>query len=68
MLVVAPSNVAVDNIMERIMDLGFIDGFTNRYNPAILRVGADKKNPRVRPVRFKHKFQKMILYRNSYIH
>ena len=50
MLVVAPSNVAVDNIMERIMDVGFIDGFTNRYNPAILRVGADKKNPRVRPV------------------
>jgi hypothetical protein len=38
-LVTAPSNVAVDNIIERIMDKGFIDGTGRPYNPNMLRIG-----------------------------
>lgn len=38
-LVVAPSNVAVDHIMERVIELGFKDGHGNTYRPSILRVG-----------------------------
>ncbi len=48
-LVVAPSNVAVDNIIERIMELGFYDGNGGRYNPSMLRVGGGK-TPRVQSV------------------
>ena len=43
-LVVAPSNVAVDNIIERIMEKGFYDGQGGRYNPNLLRIGAGKSN------------------------
>ena len=39
MLVAAPSNVAVDNIVLRILDRGFIDGSGNKYRPNIIRVG-----------------------------
>ena len=38
-LAVAPSNVAVDNLVQRIMEKGFIDGRGGRYNPTILRLG-----------------------------
>lgn len=48
-LVVAPSNVAVDNIIERIMEDGFIDGNGGRYFPNMLRVGGGK-TPRVQSV------------------
>ncbi len=43
-LVVAPSNIAVDNIIERIMEKGFHDGQGGRYNPNLLRIGAGKSN------------------------
>ena len=39
LLVCAPSNAAVDNIILKIMEDGFIDGNGNRYNPSIIRVG-----------------------------
>lgn len=39
LLVCAPSNAAVDNIILKIMEDGFIDGQGNRYNPSIIRVG-----------------------------
>jgi len=42
-LAVAPSNVAVDNMIQRIMDKGFHDGSGGRYNPSILRLGAGSK-------------------------
>jgi AAA domain len=42
-LAVAPSNVAVDNMIQRIMDKGFHDGGGGRYNPSILRLGAGSK-------------------------
>ena len=38
-LVTAPSNVAVDNILQRIMEVGFYDGKGSRYFPNILRIG-----------------------------
>eukprot|EP01034_Spumella_vulgaris_P022183 gene22183-28293_t len=48
-LVVAPSNIAVDNIIERIMSDGFLDGNGGKYSPHMLRVGGGK-TPRVQSV------------------
>lgn len=42
-LVVAPSNVAVDQIMERVMSGGFQDGHGNTYHPQILRMGSMRR-------------------------
>ena len=39
LLVCAPSNAAVDNVILKIMKDGFIDGQGTRYNPSIVRVG-----------------------------
>lgn len=39
LLVCAPSNAAVDNIILKIMEDGFVDGQGNRYNPSMIRVG-----------------------------
>lgn len=39
-LVCAPSNAAVDNIILKIMEDGFIDGNGMRYNPSIVRIGS----------------------------
>ena len=41
-LVTAPANIAVDNIVERIMAEGFRDGNVGKYYPKILRVGGGK--------------------------
>ena len=38
-IVCAPSNVAIDNIVERISDNAFIDGEGRRYLPEMVRVG-----------------------------
>ncbi len=38
-LVTAPSNAAVDGLVQRIIAEGFMDGENQRYNPPILRVG-----------------------------
>ena len=38
-LVCAPSNNAVDNIIHKIFECGFIDGHGHRYNPSLVRVG-----------------------------
>jgi len=38
-LVCAPSNTAVDNIILKIMDDGFLDGTGRPYKPNIVRVG-----------------------------
>lgn len=43
-LVTAPSNVAVDNVIARIMEKGFIDSKAETYYPSILRFGAGKSN------------------------
>ena len=44
LLVVAPSNTAVDNIILRIMKDGFIDGNGGKYYPNILRFGGSYNN------------------------
>lgn len=41
-LIVAPSNIAVDNIITRIMKDGFLDGNRNIYHPEIVRVGGGR--------------------------
>mmetsp|Transcript_1678 Transcript_1678/g.3157 ORF Transcript_1678/g.3157 Transcript_1678/m.3157 type:complete len:601 (+) Transcript_1678:128-1930(+) len=38
-LVCAPSNAAVDNVILKIMEDGFVDGNGFRYNPSIARIG-----------------------------
>jgi hypothetical protein len=40
LLVCAPSNAAVDNVILKIMEDGFIDGSGQRYNPSITRIGS----------------------------
>jgi hypothetical protein len=40
LLVVAPSNVAVNNIIEKIMEKGFKDSSGSTYYPYILRIGS----------------------------
>jgi senataxin len=44
LLVCAPSNAAVDNIILKIMQDGFIDGQGNRYNPSMIRVGVGQSD------------------------
>ena len=42
-LVAAPSNVAVDNIIQRVMESGFLDGNGCKYFPNILRIGGRRR-------------------------
>ena len=39
----APSNIAVDNIVNKIISEGFCDGEGRRYYPSIIRVGRGQK-------------------------
>ncbi|RHY32815.1 hypothetical protein DYB32_002218 [Aphanomyces invadans] len=45
-LVAAPSNIAVDNIVAKIMEEGFCDGEGRQYFPNIIRVGRGAAPPR----------------------
>lgn len=56
-LVVAPSNVAVDNIVQRIMEKEFYDGGGGKYKPDMLRVGAGK-TAQVQSVSLEDKMEK----------
>lgn len=38
-LVCAPSNAGVDEIITRVMQVGLMDGNRRRYNPDIIRIG-----------------------------
>lgn len=44
LLVCAPSNAAVDNIILKIMEDGFVDGSGQRYNPSMIRVGVGQSS------------------------
>ena len=44
LLVCAPSNAAVDNVILKIMKDGFVDGQGTRYNPSIVRVGVGQSD------------------------
>ncbi|KAL3927299.1 MAG: hypothetical protein SGBAC_013141, partial [Bacillariaceae sp.] len=44
LLVCAPSNAGVDNVILRIMEDGFVDGSGQRYNPSMIRVGVGQSS------------------------
>jgi senataxin len=44
LLVCAPSNAAIDNIILKIMEDGFVDGQGRRYNPSMIRVGVGQSH------------------------
>ena len=44
LLVCAPCNNAIDNVIQKIMEGGFIDGAGQRYNPSIVRVGVGQSD------------------------
>lgn len=50
LLVLAPSNIAVDNIIERVLESGFIDGNGNQYWPSMLRLGSGSKRSKVKVI------------------
>jgi len=56
LLVCAPSNAAIDNIILKIMEDGFIDGRGQRYNPSMIRVGVGQ-SAAVRPVALEDKVE-----------
>lgn len=45
MLVCAPSNAAVDELLTRVLDKGFLDGELRVYRPDVARIGADASSP-----------------------
>ena len=62
-LIVAPSNHAVDNITRRVMELGFTSFQTGRmanWKPRIVRVGSDSKDPLVRLVSLRSQAERLI--------
>lgn len=38
-LVCAPSNAAADELLQRVMNAGFVDGHGGVYRPSVVRVG-----------------------------
>ena len=59
-LVVAPSNTAVDNIILRIMESGFVDGNGGKYYPNILRVGSGSKSQKIKSVTLEELVEKEL--------
>ena len=59
LLVCAPSNAAVDNIILKIMQDGFIDGQGQRYNPSMIRVGVGQSTA-VRAVALETKVETIL--------
>jgi senataxin len=59
LLCCAPSNTAVDNIIVKIMEDGFIDGKGQRYNPSIIRVGVGQ-SAQVRAVALETKVDSIL--------
>ena len=58
-LVCAPSNAAVDNVILKIMEDGFVDGNGCRYNPSIARIGRGQSSS-VRDVCLEEKVESYI--------
>jgi senataxin len=59
-LVTAPSNIAIDNIIQRIMTKGFRDGNGVVYYPNILRIGAGYTNSSIQAVTLEGSVEKMF--------
>ena len=61
-LVLAPSNVGVDNIIERVLDKGFIDGNGGQYWPSMIRLGSGrgKRASKVRVVSLEESMEQIL--------
>jgi senataxin len=59
LLVCAPSNNAIDNVIRKIMIDGFIDGHGNKYNPPIVRIGSGQSDT-VKEVSLETKLQSLM--------
>lgn len=59
-LVCAPSNAAIDNVILKIMSDRFVDGKGTKYSPSIVRVGAGSTNPKVSSVGLKDVVNRII--------
>jgi len=59
-LVCAPSNAAIDNVIVKIMSDRFVDGKGSKYSPSIVRVGAGSTNPKVSSVGLKDVVNRII--------
>ena len=59
-LVCAPSNAAIDNVIVKIMSDKFVDGKGSKYSPSIVRVGAGSTNPKVSSVGLKDVVNRII--------
>ena len=59
-LVCAPSNNAIDNVIIKIMESGFIDGHGYRYNPSIVRIGSGQSDS-VKDVSLETKVDNLLL-------
>ena len=62
-LIVAPSNYAVDNIARRVMELGFCSfqtGVYIRWNPRIVRVGSDTQDSIVKQISLRTQAENLI--------
>jgi len=59
-LVCAPSNAAIDNVIVKIMSDRFVDGNGAKYSPSIVRVGAGIVNPKVKGVGLKEMVDSII--------
>jgi senataxin len=59
LLVCAPSNNAIDNVIQKIMENGFMDGSGLRYNPSIVRIGVGQGDA-VKDVSLESKVSKIL--------
>jgi len=59
-LVCAPSNAGIDNVVLKIMSDKFVDGQGGKYSPNIIRVGAGTTNPKCESVSLKRKVDAII--------
>jgi len=59
-LVAAPSNAGIDNLVLKIMSTRFVDGRGTQYSPSIVRVGAGTTSSRVKSVSLKEMVDGMI--------
>lgn len=60
-LVCAPSNAGIDNVILKIMTDKFVDGNGGKYCPSIVRVGAGITNPKIDSVGLKQAVDAIIM-------
>ncbi|GJP68522.1 hypothetical protein CLOP_g25215 [Closterium sp. NIES-67] len=60
MLVVAPSNAAVDELLARVLSKGFLDGEMRTYRPDVARVGAEAATPAAQAVSVERRSQQLL--------